>query len=113
MKRETLLRKWAELAPVECGEIDGGFVRFPRQQQGRWLMHEWTLCSTLLSVLIEAIRARGWDYSIDGRSARCKQPTMNHYAVITIKEGTQEVGEAPEPSDALLLAYVQALRNNE
>jgi hypothetical protein len=100
--RTALLLRWSELAPEECEYVPIS----PLGRNGR---------AVLLSALIEAIRKRGWHYTLESdEEPENEQPAAWHAARILQAPfslmGRPSVTEAAEPCDALLQAYCLCLQ---
>lgn len=115
-QRETLLRRWSELAPGECeiNERSPGLgkprISFKVPPFEGWYLHGHIVGNALiLSALIEAIRARGKHYTIE---SYVSDEGIWAKATMILEYGNRHArrhGYAAEPCDALLSAYVQAL----
>jgi hypothetical protein len=114
--RTQLLRRWSELAPEECkiscaepGYIQAEFhaVRLVRikSHDARCVVDLYDPAYLLLA-LIEAIRNRGWHYTLSSNSVEL--PHRAH--VIHGGERAYEYADAAEPCDAMLQAYCAALQ---
>lgn len=103
--RQELLRRWSEIAPGEC-EIDGDYWRFKPQHVGSHFDRPFVFPALILAALIEAIRARGWHFTLETglESEYCADVSLG-----TGKPGDSTFSHAAEPCDALLQAYCQML----
>jgi len=119
-QREELLKRWAELAQGEC-EV--------WREAAPYLLPEFRFVAlgavvdmgdyhdraVLLLALIEAVRARGWHYRLrsDETETENEEPCAWHDARVFYSKTYPTQGldaSAAEPCDALLSAYVQALK---
>lgn len=114
--RMELLARWSEIAPSECdirpdpvSEDVHEVITFAARGRSMYITDSPYFEAVLLSALIEAVRARGWHYTLESyqsddgiwHSALAIWECGNHHA--------RKRAYAAEPCDALLSAYVAAL----
>jgi hypothetical protein len=102
---KALLERWAKLEPERCQTSDGAV----HLGQGFAFMVHWPMLTAdpvkvavIFGATVEAIKARGWDWSVGN--------TLNRpYSGHIVKPRFTYVQKASTPAEALLTAYLEAL----
>ena len=107
---ETLLREWAAIEPERCEWNSDGQERFAVAVADVWFpVTEFTDAFVKIPVvqyaIQEAIEARGWSWCSGYKVTKIYD--LEHYGRVMGKET-----EGTTPAEALLAAYIQALKAN-
>ncbi len=120
-ERESLLRKWASIAPKECAirECSPGLSGPPASVQVHpfegWFQYGHKVASAMiLAALIESIRARGLHWAITSDEAEPENEGRCAWYHAEVHDYDSERGwyaEKAEPYYALLAAYIAAIES--